>query len=626
MCGICGFVGRPLAEPEKIINKMLGMQQHRGPDDKGFQIMQVEEQAVVLGHNRLSIIDLSATGHQPMNLNELSIVLNGEIYNYSEIKKELIALGHSFVSTSDTEVVLHSFKEWGCDCVHRFIGMFVFVIADTLKQELYIFRDRSGVKPLYYYEENGVFIFSSELKSFHAHPAFFGKINIRAVDLFMKFGYIPSPDCIFDKCRKLDAGHYLTYKITSHRMSLKRYWSIFACYAKPKLSISYPEAKEELENTLKSAFLYRMVADVPVGVFLSGGYDSSAVVAILQSSMTGNLKTFTIGFPFRNDEAPYARLISKHLGTEHTEYYCTEKDAQDIIRHLPFYYDEPFADSSAIPTILVSKIARKEVKVALSADGGDEIFAGYDAYKTYLNHLSTLKSVPLFVAYFLKYVKYICPDKYQKIKRRLFLLEDVFNASNATKREKIWFGTANHSAVFCKERMYHSFDPHPFAFDNQELDAIDDLSFALSADYYMYLQNDLLTKTDRATMSVSLEGREPFLDHRIIEFAAQLPNAYKMNENNSKIILKDIVHKYIPFHMMDRPKTGFSIPIDRWLAGDLKYFLNEFLNENIVDEAGVFNYEYVSFVKKMFLNGQLHDKVIIWKLLMFHMWFKRWLT
>ena len=631
MSGICGYVGRRKDEHDKIIDKMLLEQRHRGPDCLVSQIKYLGDKTIALGYNKLSIKDDSATVTQLTNLNELTIVLDGRIYNYVEIKKELTALGHTFVSDDKEAVILHSFQEWGCACVHRFIGMFVFVIIDSAEGIINIFRDRAGVRPLFYYFDNEHFIFASELKSFHCHPGFHKKINLQSVDLFMKFGNVPAPNCIFENSYKLDAGNYLTYNIKSHRIELQKYWSIFECYAKPKLLINYEDAKVELEKILKSAFFYRMSADTPIGLFLSGGYDSSAVASILQKDMTDRLKTFTIGFHIGNNEAPYACMIAKYLGTDHTEYYCTEKDAKEIIMNLPFYFDEPFADSSAIPTSLVSKIARKDVRIALSADGGDEIFAGYDTYRKYVKNISTIKKIPSFahptIAYLFKSLQHIYPNRYQKIKRGFNILEDVFKAQGEQQMKRMFFGIANNSSVFYEKNMYSDsgFEPQRFVFDTNETDVNDYLSFSMSMDYYMLMHNDVLTKVDRATQSVSLESREPFLDHRIVEFVAKLPNDYKINKNNTKIILKDVVHNYLPETMMNRPKTGFVIPIYKWLRGDLKDYLNDCLTPKIVNDVGIFNQEYVSFVKELFMNDKLHDKVMLWKLLMFHTWANRWL-
>ena len=354
MCGICGYVNLSKSQHDAtVLHNMVKTLHHRGPDSQGY--FEDKKHQVFLGHARLSIIDISDNGRQPMFLDNLTIVLNGEVYNYSEIKKELVEKGHTFKSSSDTEVVLHAFKEWGAACVNKFIGMFAFAIYDSEKQTITIFRDRAGVKPLYYYFDQQAFMFGSELKAFHQNPLFHKELDFDALGLYMKFGYIPTPHCVFKNTHKLIQGSYLVFDIYSASINIQKYWDLKEFYLKPKLRISYEDALEETERLLTSAFNYRMVSDVPVGVFLSAGFDSTCVAALLQKGMTDKLITFTIGFENGNNEAPMAKEIANYLGTDHSEHYCSETDALNIVKDLPYYYDEPFADSSAIPTTLVSK-------------------------------------------------------------------------------------------------------------------------------------------------------------------------------------------------------------------------------------------------------------------------------
>ena len=627
MCGVCGFIDFNSNSDAEVLNKMVSFLNHRGPDDRGNEVYFVDNIIIGLGHTRLSILDLSSAGHQPMDYEHFSIVLNGEIYNFKEIKNELIFLGHQFKSESDTEVVLHAFLEWGDNCVSKFIGMFVFVILNKQSNEITIVRDRAGVKPLFYYWNEDLFLFSSELKSFHEHPLFKKKININSVHQFMDYGYVPSPYCIFEYCHKLNPGHILKFNITKKTFEIKKYWDVNNYYSLPKIKISYNEAQIEVDKLLHSAFEYRMVSDVPVGVFLSGGYDSTAVTAILQNDRTNKLKTFTIGFEEGNNEAPYAKDIAKYLGTDHTEHYCTTKEAQEIIPTLPFFYDEPFADSSAIPTILVSKLAKKEVSVALSADAGDEIFAGYDIYNTYLNKLTLINNIPEVarktLGSFIKIGSLMTNNK--RYKNRLDLMSNVFKVDKKLIPQalfKSYFISSqeHNNNLFNFRSQYKN-----TSFDNDFLDFNDILSIPLAIDYTMYLQNDILTKVDRATMSVSLEGREPFLDHRIIEFVAQLPSEYKYGKTQ-KMILKDIVHKYVPKALMDRPKSGFSVPLDSWLKNDLYYLINENLSPKAISESGLFNTEYVTKLINAFLRNEIDNRAIIWKLLQFQMWYKKWFS
>ena len=375
-----------------MAEKMIATLKHRGPDNQTVRLY--EQNQCVLAHARLSIIDLSVEANQPMEYKSLSIVFNGEIYNFMEIRKELEDRGHQFLLQSDTEVILHAYQQWGTDCIDRFIGMFSIVILDRTKNELLLIRDRAGMKPLYYFDDGNVFLFASELKAFYPHPSFSKRINERALSAYFKYGYVPAPLSIFDHVHKLMPGHYLKYDITKRSLQISKYWDVLDYYNKPNLDISYQEAKDQLEGILKSAFNYRMIADVPVGVFLSGGFDSAGVTALLQKERTDKLKTFTIGFPIGNNEAPAAKAIASYLGTDHTEYICSFDDCKEIIPDVPFYFDEPFSDNSAVPTILVSRLARKNVKVALSADAGDETFAGYSSYAALRKAMLVKKYMP----------------------------------------------------------------------------------------------------------------------------------------------------------------------------------------------------------------------------------------
>lgn len=627
MCGITGYIDFNKRTDQEIIGKMVQTIRHRGPDDFGAENFESSYAIIGLGQARLSIIDLSEAGHQPMHFQNLIIVFNGEIYNYKEIKAELEKKGHSFKSSSDTEVVLHAFYEWGHQAIHRFIGMFALCIYDKTKEELILIRDRAGVKPLYYYYKNGLFLFASELKPFMKHPAFAKLIDQQVLPLYLQYGYIPSPHSIFQNCYKLNAGSRLILKLKNQAIKISNYWNVSSFYTKPKLTINYEEAKTELHQLLKSALNYRMVADVPVGIFLSGGYDSTAVAAILQSQHMERLKTFTIGFEEGNNEAPYAEETSKYIGTDHTEFICTTKEAQNIIPNLPYYYDEPFADSSAIPTMLVSKIAKKGVSVALSADAGDEVFCGYEHYSKLNNHLKYLNVVP---------------EMLKPIIRQIGLGLVNFLPLNESNYHKVhsFFKSLNKDQLKQSQELFQLSIEKPYSYLNLFLSNplpgrispfnLDTNGFhnptevAMAFDYKVYLQNDILTKVDRATMSVSLEGREPLVDHRLIEFAAQLPIEYKYDGNTKKRILKDIVHEYIPKEMMDRPKTGFSLPIYDWLRNDLSYLIDEYLNKEALSWSGLLNEEFISIEVCKFREKKLYYFPIIWYLLMFQMWFKKW--
>jgi len=634
MCGISGFIDLNKRTNLEVLQKMNRIMAHRGPDGEGYGMYETDTAMIGLGHRRLSIIDLTAGGSQPQTFGSLHITFNGEVYNYAEIKKTLEAKGHQFHSHSDTEVILHAYAEWGSAALQQFIGMFAFVIYDEDKQQLFACRDRAGVKPFFYYEKDGLFLFGSELKALMQHPAFEKHINTDAVAAFLQFGYVPTPHCIFDNAHKLKPGHYLTFDVAKRKLETTQYWNVYDAYNKPILDISLPEAIEETEKLLTSAFQYRMVSDVPVGVFLSGGYDSSCVTAILQKNNTERIKTFTIGVPDAGlNEAPFAKEIAAHLGTDHTEYYCTEKEALEIVPQLPFFYDEPFADSSAIPTTLVSRIAREKVTVALSADAGDEIFAGYNRYNYVAKYGDQIQRVPGFMrkgmAAIMERVpansipllnkKYLFHSRYEKMKS---ILAD-------TGKKNIFLNlTQQHSLKEVSALFKMPANKLATAFDSNELkpEHYNMLSYMMAIDYQTYLLDDILQKVDRAGMSVSLEGREPFLDQRIIEWAAQLPMEFKYNKGNKKFILKQIVHKYIPAAMMDRPKMGFGIPVSTWLQNDLKPFVDMYFDEAFISKQNIFNNDVIQRVRNSFYQGKIERAEKIWFILMFQMWYDKWIN
>jgi asparagine synthase (glutamine-hydrolysing) len=632
MCGIAGYIDFTNNTDDDVLYKMTGTLQHRGPDGDGHFTDKTEPAIVALGHRRLSVIDLSNAASQPMQWDGLYIIFNGEIYNYNEIREDLIKKGHHFSTHSDTEVILHAYREWHNKCVERFIGMFAFVIYDKSNSKVFCVRDRPGVKPFFWYTKNGIFLFASELKAFHQHPGFEKEINTGAVAAFMQFGYVPTPHCIFKNTYKLQPGHTLTINLHNQEVVIDKYWEVADYYNKPKLNISLPEAITETEKILEKAFQYRMVADVPVGVFLSGGYDSTCVTALLQKNTSTKINTFTIGVHDKGlNEAPFAKATAAHLGTNHTEYYCTTQEALEIIPTLPFHYDEPFADSSAIPTTLVCKLARQKVTVALSADAGDEVFGGYNKYdyvarvKNKINKVpapmrrgmaSVMQNIPAHsIPYFNR--KPLFTTRYKKI---MHLLKD-----NSTKELLL-----NMSSLYFPDELNKLFlEPQQKLSSNfdqvLEEQYSDDLSYMMATDYKTYMLDDILQKVDRASMSVSLEGREPFLDQNIVEFAAQLPSDYKLHKGIKKYILRQVVHKYVPKQMMERPKMGFGIPIADWLKKELKFFVNEATDTGFLEQQGLFDVNEVKKLYTEFYNGkeQLHTKV--WYLLMFQMWYKQWM-
>ncbi|MBS1630824.1 MAG: asparagine synthase (glutamine-hydrolyzing) [Bacteroidetes bacterium] len=633
MCGIAGFADFKHQSNETQLQGMAACMAHRGPDGQHLWMTQTDKAQLGFAHARLSIIDLSHAADQPMHFEGLSIVFNGEIYNYNEIRDELIALGHSFQTHSDTEVILHGWKEWGPDCIHKWRGMFAIVLHDAEKQELICMRDRAGVKPFHYSFQDGLFLFGSELKCLMAHPRFQKEIDPAAVASFLQYGCVSGAHSIFRNTQKLLPGHILTFNLQTQEITTRQYWNVYDYYNKPKLNIALPEAIEETERILKQSFEYRMVADVPVGVFLSGGYDSTCVTALLQSGRTEKLKTFTIGTTDgKMDEAPFAKEIAQRLGTDHTEYYCSVKEALDIIPTLPQYYDEPFADSSAIPTILVSKMARQKVTVALSADAGDEIFAGYNRYDYISRYGNKLASIPKplrkMAAAMMEGVssesipvlkhKANFHSRYDKLKN---LLNDPSPAELLKNLSQVF------SDKEIQNLMAAPVPPLKTAHTSDELkpEAYDALSFMMAVDYQTYMVDDILQKVDRATMSVSLEGREPFLDQHIIEWAAQLPSDYKYHKGIKKYPLRQIVHKYVPKEMMDRPKMGFGIPVNDWLQAELKPLVMEYFSD-VALSHGLFRKEGIKKLLDEFYTGRTEKYLKLWYLLMFQMWYQKWMS
>ncbi|HHH52050.1 MAG TPA: asparagine synthase (glutamine-hydrolyzing) [Bacteroidetes bacterium] len=620
MCGITGFIDkRKISEKEHLI-AMTDVLQHRGPDHRGYEMFDLENLTIGLGHRRLSIIDLSTSGNQPMFTEDKNycIILNGEIYNYKEIKEELKQNGEFFFSTSDTEVVLKAYRHWGIDFVEKLIGMFAFVIYDKTNNKVLIYRDRAGIKPLYYYFKDGIFLFASEIKSLLKHPAFEKRINRNALVLFFKHGYIDSPYTIYENCYKLKPGNFIEYNLDFSNFKIKKYWDVIDFYNKPKLKIDYHEAIYELENLFDSAFNYRMIADVPVGVFLSSGYDSTTVAAILSRNM--KIHTFTIGFNDKKyDESEAARAISKHLGTIHHEEILNENNFKEIADNLAFYYDEPFGDSSALPSILVSKLAKHKVKVALSADGGDELFAGYPKHYQHLSLYKNFLKTPRIIRKLLSPIQTL---------KRFSHRPDLFSAKNLNDILRIKLETLVFNPKELSQLVNFEYSELKTGFDDFYLlnDRNDFLNKLLAIDYKTYLENDILTKMDRATMSVSLEGREPLLDHRIIEFTARLNSKFKYKKQISKKILKDINKKYIDPKLMHSKKMGFGGPVNTWLKYSLRKDMKELIHANDFPNH-LINKEYVSQFYDEFLNNT--DNVWwykVYQIYVFLKWHRYWFS
>lgn len=628
MCGIAGYIDFSHTLDESTLHRMTASLDHRGPDDRGHSFINDANARVGLGHTRLSIQDLSGAGHQPMSFGPLSIVYNGEVYNFRELRAELEKLGHKFKSDGDTEVILHAFSEWGADCLRRFIGMFAFVLHDASTRRLFLVRDRAGVKPLYVHTGRDFWLFGSELKALRSCSEFPARLSISDLHAYFRHGHVPSNGCIYQECYKIDGGQYWMLDLESRAHRKVQWWDQTALHDRPRSTITYGDASDQLEELLHSACNYRMVSDVPVGVFLSGGYDSTAIAAILQSQARAPIKTFTIGFTEGNDEAPFARETARILGADHHELYCSPKEAIECVASLPDVYDEPFADSSAIPTLMVSRLARQSVKVALSADGGDELFCGYNSYLQTARRASSLARIPRGLrratGNLLQFTGRSVPSAAHGLRHKLHGLGSALHSNDVTMAQRL------HGNAFLMPQslvdklipgalgMDSSFKDRDWSQETQPIEA------AMGLSYQTYLKDDILTKVDRATMAFGLEGREPLLDHRIAEFAASLPLEYKLDGMITKRILKSVVHRYVPKEMMDRPKSGFSLPIVDWMRNDLKGICEELCSKEALSQSGVVDVLTAREYLSAFYAGKFHYSPLIWRLFSFQSWYRRW--
>lgn len=599
MCRIAGFWDYRYKGQYELTETVIRMRDtltHGGPDDAGDWTD--PSRGLAFGHRRLSIIDLSAGGHQPMRYRDTVIVYNGEVYNYPEIRADLEREGYGFDSGSDTEVILKAYDRWGTNCLDRFRGMWAFALWNGRTESLLLCRDRVGVKPLYWSYKDGLLIFASELKAFHKHPGFSKSLDRHAAQLYFQYGYIPAPHAIFQDVRKLRPGHWLTADRTG-AIRETAYWSVKESYIRGFSEEgrrrwnqkTEKEVEDELEQQLVDSFRLRLVSDVPVGIFLSGGIDSSAVAALLQTHSGRPLKTFTIGFYGKKsyDEAPSAGKIANHLGTEHVEHYFDPKEVAEILEKIPLLYDEPFGDSSALPTYLVSSVARRHVKVALSADGGDELFHGYGFYRR------------AFPAWTHPVIRWMSGSRWKRFV--LDPLEKKFRAGRVT--------------AFYPSRLRRAL---ALLRDIDFRDGWDVPSGLMYSDFVGYLADDILVKVDRATMGVALEGREPFLDHRLVEYVTQMPIEYKFRNGVSKYLLKKILYRYIPEPLMRRPKHGFSIPLDDpEYRGKLEALFAHYLSEDRIRQTDLIDPGLVRRLLDQWKAGRIrHDR--LWYILCFQIW------
>lgn len=646
MCGIAGF-WHPNAKYNRldVATKMHMQIAHRGPDDHGVQTIQ--DMGLTLIHRRLSIQDLSPAGHQPMqSLSErYTIVFNGEIYNHLELR-ELInkKVGlFNWQGHSDTETLLAAFEVWGIEqTLSKLVGMFAIALYDAKENILTLIRDRVGEKPLYYGWQDGVFIFASELSAIKTHPVFNAKVDRNVLSLYLRHNAVPSPYSIYEGIAKLEPGTFISLNLHTSVNQLKiveptKYWS-FESVALNSLSNPYlgseSEAVEELNQLLIKSVRDQMLSDVPLGAFLSGGIDSTAVVSIMQSQSERPVKTFTIGFDDKGfNEAHHASDISKFLGTEHTEWYIKPRDALDVIPDLSKIWSEPFADSSQIPTLLVSQLAKEHVTVSLSGDAGDELFAGYNRHKQLPILWQRLGTKPAFLKWALaKFLAAPGADNWDRVFKILspILPKSMQHKMPGYKIEKLAsiLKTQSKSALY-KNTVSHFLDPSDIVLNSSEpvsqLDKLhsvecqDFMHWVMLLDSVTYLPDDILTKVDRAAMSVGLEGRVPFLDHRVIEFAWRLPSDYKM-QSSGKVILKKVLDKYVPRQMMDRPKQGFGLPLGEWLRNDLRDWSYSLMDSQKMVEQGFFNVPKVYKLFEEHQSGKANNQFKLWDILMFQAW------
>jgi len=644
MCGITGFWSRDgfdSGEARFTITAMTSVIRHRGPDDWGSWLD--PDAGIALGFRRLSVIDLSPTGHQPMESGDgrFVIVFNGEIYNFQDIRRELVAQGYRFRGRSDTEVLLAGIETWGIlPALARFNGMFAFALWDRRDRVLHLARDRAGEKPLYYGWSGNTLLFGSELKALREHPAFCGRINRDAVALYLRHGYVPGPYSIYERVRKLPPGCLLTVTAAQfdHAVEPTPYWSAQTVVQR---GVSTPfqgdggEAVEALDHLLRDAVKIRMEADVPLGAFLSGGVDSSCIVALMQSQRSDRVKTFTIGFhEARHDEARDAAAIARHLDTEHTELYVTAEDVLAVIPRLPILYDEPFADSSQIPTFLVSRLARRHVTVSLSGDGGDELFGGYRRYRLGPALWRRMQWMPLPLRR--SAARLLAP--HNGTSGRLASVANRLTRGFTGKRSltERFRQAAEILPVQSPQALYHymmSLWKHPsdvipgthepiIATTNRSnwptLDSAEHVMMYL--DLVGYLPDDILVKLDRASMGVSLEARLPLLDHRVVELAWSLALGLKLRNGSGKWVLRRVLDRYVPSRLVDRPKRGFHLPITDWLRGPLRDWGEALLDERRLREGGVFE---PGPIRRLWSQHQTRETgwdYALWTVLMFQAW------
>jgi asparagine synthase (glutamine-hydrolysing) len=639
MCGIAGLWdpsrrGGDLAES---IRAMTDAMVHRGPDSSGY--WHDNEAGMALGHRRLSIVDLSEAGHQPMLSADGRWVLtyNGEIYNADDLRSELEARGARFRGHSDTEVLVEAFALWGVEAtLPRLIGMFAFAAWDSRERRLYLVRDRLGIKPLYWGWFGQLLLFGSELKALRAHGGWTPEVDRDSVAAFMRHNYVPGPWTIYRNVSKLPAGGLVVFR-PGREPEVTRYWSleeVVRTGIAHRTTMDETEATDALEALLSDAVRRRMVADVPLGAFLSGGIDSSTVVALMQANASRPVRSFSIGFHEQGyNEATYAKDVAAHLGTDHTELYVEPQHARDVIPRLADMFDEPFADSSQIPTFLVSEMTRRHVTVALSGDGGDELFAGYVRYFQAMKLFPVLERLPAGLrAAISGMIRVLPPSTWSALFQ---LVPQRYRPPQPGDRMHKLAGILNES-LGSYYRYLVSHWPEPDALvlgarehrgilwnldERQVSDPIERMQYLDTA---TYLPDDILTKVDRASMAVSLEARVPLIDHRVVAFAWTLPPALKVRDGTGKWLLRRVLARHVPDRLIDRPKMGFGVPIDGWLRGPLRDWAEDLLSEKRLAAEGLLNPAMIREKWAQHLGGRVNHQYLLWDILMFQAWKARW--
>jgi asparagine synthase (glutamine-hydrolysing) len=641
MCGIAGALGAsgPMAERSALATTMVATLAHRGPDD--FGCWSDPEGRVGLGFQRLAILDLSPEGHQPMTSvdGRFTVVFNGEIYNWAALKAELTAAGWRFRGRSDTEVLLAGLTEWGLEAtLPRIWGMFAFAVWDARDRRLHLVRDRLGKKPLYYGWQGDEFLFGSELKALRAHPAFEAPIDRQALTSFVRFAYVPAPSSIYAGIHKLTPGTWLSID-GNERVAPepRRYWdpvAIAETGQREPLRLSDEEAADELERLLADAVRLRAIADVPLGAFLSGGIDSSTVVALLQAQSDIKVSTFTIGYDAAQyDESRYARAVAERLGTDHTELRVSPDETRAVIPRLGSMFDEPFADASQIPTYLVSELARRTVTVALSGDGGDEVFGGYNRYVAGTRLDRQLRRVPSPVLRGAASLAGAIPpsawDRVGSVADRVLpaASRGVLTGNNVQKLASVLDANgvdglfARLVSVWADPRAVVCGGSEPaLPWHTTSTTLPDPASRMMLLDLIGYLPDDILAKVDRASMATSLEARAPLLDHRVVEFAWRLPIDQKIRNGEGKYLLRRVLERHVPRSMFERPKHGFGVPIDQWLRGPLQGWAEDLLSDQRLRREGYFEPLVVHRALREHLAGRRNHQYRLWTILMFQAW------